>query len=43
MSFENDLLNERIKEIGKSGEIGKGEGSMIQFDLEEKLTKSQLI
>lgn len=38
LSFENDLLNERLSEIANFDEQEKGEGSRIQFDLEEKLT-----
>lgn len=38
--FKNNLLNEKPKEIGKSSEKGKSEGSSIQFKLEEKLINS---
>lgn len=39
MSFENNLLNEKLKEVFKYGEKGKGEDSRIHFQLEENLTK----
>lgn len=40
LSFENDLLNEKLSEIPKCHQKGKSEGSRIQFELEEKLSKS---
>lgn len=42
MSFENDVLDKKLKETTQSCEKGKGEGSSIQFELEEKINKSQL-
>lgn len=39
LPFKNNLLNERLREIAKSNKKVKGEGSRIQFELEEKLTQ----
>lgn len=40
--YENDELNKTVNEISKKDLKGKGEGSKIQFQLEEDLTKAKI-
>ncbi|PHT72018.1 hypothetical protein T459_22803 [Capsicum annuum] len=42
LSFENDILNKKLSETYKLNPHEKSEGSRIQFELEEKLTKANV-